>query len=48
MAKIKIKKLNTNGSALFKDSESYLSELTEQEMKITGGFYWTWFFRKWA
>ncbi len=48
MSNIKIKNLNTNGSALFKDSESYLSELTEQELKITGGFYWTWLFRKWA
>jgi hypothetical protein len=38
MATIKINNLNTSGSDLFNDSESYLTELTEEEMNLTGGF----------
>jgi len=37
MATIKINNLNTAGSDLFNDSESFLNELTEQEVNMTNG-----------
>jgi hypothetical protein len=37
MAVIKIKDLGAPGSMLFSDSESYLNELTEDELGISGG-----------
>jgi hypothetical protein len=37
MAVIKIKDLGAPGSMLFSDSESYLSELTEDELGVAGG-----------
>ncbi len=37
MAIIKIKDLGAPGSALFSDSESYLNELTEDELDVSGG-----------
>jgi hypothetical protein len=37
MAEIKIKDLRPAGSEFFVDSESYLSELSEDELNITGG-----------
>jgi hypothetical protein len=37
MATIKINNLNTAGSDLFSDSESYLTELTEEETNLTQG-----------
>jgi hypothetical protein len=39
MAVIKIKDLGVPGSMLFSDSESYLNELTEDELSISGGKY---------
>ena len=41
MATIKIANLNPVGSAFFNDSESYLNELTDSEMNVTGGIVWT-------
>jgi hypothetical protein len=37
MASIKISELRPAGSELFQDSESYLNELNEKEMIVTGG-----------
>lgn len=37
MATIKIHDLNPTGSQLFSDSESYLNELTDDEININGG-----------
>jgi hypothetical protein len=37
MAVIKIKDLGAPGSALFSDSETYLNELTEDELSTSGG-----------
>jgi len=37
MAAIKISDLHTPGSELFIDSESYLNELTHEEMNMTHG-----------
>jgi lactobin A/cerein 7B family class IIb bacteriocin len=37
MATIKIHNLNAAGSELFNDSESYLNELTDEEMNMTNG-----------
>ena len=37
MAVIKIKDLGAPGSALFSDSETYLNELTEDELGVSGG-----------
>jgi hypothetical protein len=37
MAVIKIKDLGAPGSALFSDSETYLNELTEDELSASGG-----------
>lgn len=37
MAVIKIKDLGAPGSMLFSDSESYLNELTEDELGVSGG-----------
>ena len=38
MASIKISELRPAGSELFSDSESYISELSEGELDIQGGF----------
>ena len=39
MAEIQLSNLNPAGSELFQDSESYISELNEQEMgSVVGGF----------
>ena len=39
MSEIKLSNLNPAGSELFQDSESYISELNEQEMgSVVGGF----------
>lgn len=46
MAKIKVNNLNKTGLDLFDDSESYLNELTESEINLMGGFYWTYYIRK--
>ncbi|QLE39978.1 type A2 lantipeptide [Nostoc sp. C052] len=46
MATIKINNLNAAGSDLLNDSESYLNELTEQELEnMLGGGGWSF---KWA
>ena len=37
MANIKINNLNPAGSELFNDSESYLDELTTEELNVIGG-----------
>ncbi|WP_138499833.1 hypothetical protein [Nostoc sp. PA-18-2419] len=37
MATIKINNLNASGSDLFNDSESFLNELTEDELNVTKG-----------
>ncbi|MEH1853590.1 MAG: hypothetical protein V7L11_18400 [Nostoc sp.] len=37
MANIKINNLNTAGSDLFNDSESFLNELTDSELNMTQG-----------
>ena len=37
MATIKINNLNTAGFDLFNDSESYLNDLTDDEMSLTQG-----------
>jgi hypothetical protein len=37
MSVIKIKDLGAPGSALFSDSETYLNELTEDELSVSGG-----------
>jgi hypothetical protein len=37
MASIKISELRPAGSELFQDSESFLNELNEQEMMVSGG-----------
>ncbi|MBW4570962.1 MAG: hypothetical protein KME31_23950 [Tolypothrix carrinoi HA7290-LM1] len=37
MATIKINNLNTAGSDFSNDYESYLNELTDEEMNMTGG-----------
>ena len=37
MANIKISELHPAGAELFQDSESFLDELNEREMSITGG-----------
>jgi hypothetical protein len=37
MATIKINNLNATGSELFSDSETYLTDLTEEEMNMTHG-----------
>lgn len=34
---IKISNLNPTGSELFSDSENYLTELTDEELNLTGG-----------
>jgi hypothetical protein len=39
MAVIKIKDLGAPGSMLFSDSETYLNELTEDELGASGGFF---------
>ncbi len=39
MATIKITNLYSTGSELFQDSETYLNDLTDEEMNSTGG--WT-------
>mgnify|MGYP001142530698 CR=1 FL=1 len=39
MAQITIKNLHIAGSDLFCDSESYLSELADEEMNVSGGIY---------
>lgn len=46
MAKIKVNNLNKTGLDLFDDSESYLNELTESEINLMGGIYWSYYFRK--
>ena len=39
MSEIQLSNLNPAGSELFQDSESYISELNEQEMaSVVGGF----------
>ncbi len=38
MASIKISELRPAGVELFQDSESFLNEIGEQEMGITGGY----------
>jgi hypothetical protein len=38
MATIKISDLHSVGSELFMDSESYLNELTDEELNTQGGF----------
>jgi hypothetical protein len=38
MAVIKIKDIGAPGSMLFSDSETYLNELTEDELGASGGF----------
>lgn len=38
MATIQISNLSTTGAELFGDSESYLNDLTNEEMNLTGGF----------
>lgn len=45
MATIKISDLHPYGFKLLVDSESYLHDLTNEEMNVTGGIYYTWFFR---
>ncbi|MCU0536236.1 MAG: hypothetical protein MUD14_20305 [Hydrococcus sp. Prado102] len=37
MANITISNLNPVGSELFSDSESYLNQISEEELKIQGG-----------
>ncbi|MCU0532328.1 MAG: hypothetical protein MUD14_00250 [Hydrococcus sp. Prado102] len=39
MANISIADLNLSGSVLFIDSESFMNELTDNEMRIEGGKY---------
>lgn len=39
MATIQISNLSATGAELFGDSESYLNELTNEEMNLTGGFF---------
>lgn len=46
MAIITITNISPNGTELFHDSESFLSELKDVELNLTGGIYYTWFFRK--
>jgi hypothetical protein len=41
MATIKITNLYSTGSELFQDSESYLNEVTDEEMTLGGGFGFT-------
>ncbi|MBD2002729.1 MULTISPECIES: hypothetical protein [Cyanophyceae] len=41
MATIKITNLYSTGSELFQDSESYLNDLTNEEMNLTGGLIFT-------
>ena len=38
MAVIKISELRPAGSELFQDSESFLNELNDQEMSVSGGY----------
>jgi len=38
MATIQVYNLSTTGAELFGDSESYLNDLTNDEMNLTGGF----------
>jgi hypothetical protein len=38
MAVIKIKDIGAPGSMLFSDSETYLNELTEDELSVSGGW----------
>ena len=40
MATIAISDLNTPGLDLFQDSESFLNELTEDELNMTRGGWW--------
>lgn len=46
MSNLKIHSLKPIGNDFFTDSESYLSELTEEETNVTGGIYtsyrWIW------
>jgi len=43
MATIKISNLHQTGGELFHDSESYLNEITDDEMNLTvGGGTWYW------
>lgn len=39
MSSITISKLNPAGSELFSDSESYLTQLSEQELEMKGGIW---------
>ncbi|MGB7441155.1 MAG: hypothetical protein WA919_08820 [Coleofasciculaceae cyanobacterium] len=42
MAKITISNLKPNGYELFSDSESYMMDLSENELNATnGGLFWT-------
>ena len=41
MATIKITNLYSTGSELFQDSETYLNDLTNEEINLTGGLIFT-------
>lgn len=41
MADITINDLKTTGAEFFADSESFMSEITDEEFNISGGLIWT-------
>ena len=41
MANIKVNDIKSAGTELLLDSESFLIEITDEELNIGGGFIWT-------